>query len=150
MSQGFHQEAVDLFLDAARGELAIEASGGAGLLLDSPFNSQQPSGRRMQYHTPARFSQQVVQGIRHAAGKLFKVCSHPLSCHHKRRSAADVYSCIRYVTHPSTHSQTHPLIRSLICLSSHPSILPSINLSVESFNSFLACVSSPKVRHMCS
>ncbi len=77
MTQGFDQEAVDLFLDAARGEMAIEAAGGAGLLLNSPFTSQQPSGRRMQYHTPARFSQQVVQGIRHAAGKLFKVCLIP-------------------------------------------------------------------------
>ncbi len=77
MTQGFHQEAVDLFLDAARVEMAIESAGGAGLLLNSPFISQQPSGRRMQYHTPARFSQQVVQGIRHAAGKLFKVCLIP-------------------------------------------------------------------------
>lgn len=83
--QGFHQEAVDLFLEAARVEMAIESAGGAGLLLNSPFTSQQPSGRRMQYHTPARFSQQVVQGIRHAAGKLFKVCSHSLSFHDKRR-----------------------------------------------------------------
>ncbi|DBA99100.1 TPA: hypothetical protein ACH3X1_014234 [Trebouxia sp. C0004] len=69
--EGFDQEVIDSFLDDARGEMVIAAAGGR-LLLNSPFTNQQPSGRRMQYHTPARFSQQVVQGIRHAAGKLFK------------------------------------------------------------------------------
>lgn len=74
MVQGFDQEVIDLFLDALRGEMAIEGAGGPGLVLNSPFGGQQPSSRRLQYHMPARFSKEVVQGIRHAAAKLFKVC----------------------------------------------------------------------------
>ncbi len=88
---------IDLFLDAMRGEMAMEGAGGAGLPLSSPFSSQQPSSRHLQYHTPARFSKEVVQGIRHAAGKLFKVGHKPLGS-----SSATSGRSVRVLTHVTT------------------------------------------------
>lgn len=64
---------IDLYLDAFRTEARIETAGGAGQVLISPFSSEQAASSHVRYHMPARFSKEVVRGIRHAAAKAFQV-----------------------------------------------------------------------------
>ena len=72
-SQGFDQTVIDLFLDVFRSEMAAGGSNGPGQVLLSPFAAQQPASRHLRYHMPARFSKEVVRGIRSAAAKAFEV-----------------------------------------------------------------------------
>lgn len=60
-------------LDAYRQEQLVNASDLLNLPLISPFQPDQPLQRELRYHTPPQFSKEVVEGIRHAAGRLFKV-----------------------------------------------------------------------------
>lgn len=68
---------IDFFKDVFKGELEAGGDSGMGSILTSPFSSQQPPERHMHYHMPARFSPEVIRGIRHAAAKAFQVCLLP-------------------------------------------------------------------------
>lgn len=107
--QGYEQQVIDVMLDAYRQEQLVNVSDALDMPLISPFQPDQPLQRELRYHTPPRFSKEVVEGIRHAAGKLFKVGSlraHPkmmktgLMVHHAftnwaaRPPPAEAPSCV--------------------------------------------------------
>lgn len=72
--QGHSQQVIDIMLDVFRQEILVLKSDALDQPLVSPFQPDQPFQRELRYHTPPRFSKEVVEGIRHAAGRLFKVC----------------------------------------------------------------------------
>ena len=76
--QGYDQQVIDVMLDAYRQEQLVNTSDVLDQPLISPFQPDQPFRRELRYHSPPRFSKEVVEGIRHAAGRLFKVW---LPCH---------------------------------------------------------------------
>lgn len=71
--QGYDQKVIEVLQSAQAEQELVATLDYLDQPLISPFQPDQPSERQLRLHTPARFSKQVIEGIRHAAGKLFKV-----------------------------------------------------------------------------